>query len=556
MAVEDHSEEHVSGESDGEASHAAPVRAAGGLVWRDGADGGTEVLLVHRPAQDDWTFPKGTCHDGESDEDCALREVEEETGLRCRLGDELPATRYIHRRGRLKRVRYWAMTVIDGTFAPNNEVDETRWCPIAEAAETLTYPKDRAVLQAFSLSRSGAVRGNGTALRTWRPAPSDPADWFSPEELDRARRYQRPLKVLQLVRAGLGLAVLLAFIFGQLGVRLVDGLGVGNWVGALMVVFVALYVANLIYDVPIDAWLDLSYDRRWGLSTQTGKGLAADQVKSLLVSVTLGAALLIPLYAIIRATDWWWLLGWALVVAFSILSGFLFPVVIAPIFNKFAPLDDEALAARIRRVAKASGAAISDVRVADESRRSRRDNAYVAGLGRTRRIVLYDTLLEHPHEVVEQVAAHEIGHWRRRHLARQIPVAAALTLVVFVGLALLERFTWLFERAGLDTELGFGDPASLPLLLLAIQVGFTGVGLVTGWMSRAFERQADLEALDVLRDPDQLIEMHRRLHVKNLADLDPGPVKRIMATHPPPAERMAFAAAWAQHHRHDGRQGS
>jgi STE24 endopeptidase len=82
------------------------------------------------------------------------------------------------------------------------------------------------------------------------------------------------------------------------------------------------------------------------------------------------------------------------------------------------------------------------------------------------------------------------------------------------------------------------------------------VGLITGWMSRAFERQADLEALNVLRDPAQLIEMHRRLHVKNLADLDPGRLKRIMATHPPPAERMAFAATWAHHHRDDDGQGS
>jgi STE24 endopeptidase len=536
--------------------HPAPVRAAGGLVWRRGADGQTEVLLIHRPVQDDWTLPKGTCHDGEADEDCALREVQEETGLRCRLGDELPTVRYVDATGQPKRVRYWAMPAVDGSFAPNEEVDETRWCSVSEAVETLTYPKDREVLHAFIAARPGAARGDGAPLWTWRPTPNDPADWFSAEELDRARRYQRPLKVLQLVRAGLGLTVLLVFIFGQLGGRLTDGLGIGHWAGALVVVFLALNLASLIYDVPLDAWLDLRYDRRWGLSTQTGKGLAADQVKSFLVSMVLGAALLIPLYAIIRATDWWWLLGWALVVAFSIVAGFLFPVVIAPIFNKFAPLDDEALAARIRRVADASGARISDIRVADESRRSRRDNAYVAGLGRTRRIVLYDTLLEHPHEVVEQVAAHEIGHWRLRHLARQIPVAAVLTLAVFAGLALLERFTWVFDRAGLDPELGFGDPASLPLLIFAVQIGFTVVGLITGWMSRAFERQADLEALDVLRDPAQLIEMHRRLHVKNLADLDPGRLKRIMATHPPPAERMAFAATWAHHHRDDDGQGS
>ncbi|MGH9245633.1 MAG: M48 family metallopeptidase [Acidimicrobiales bacterium] len=390
------------------------------------------------------------------------------------------------------------------------------------------------------------MTGARVAPPTWRATPTDPADWFSSDELERARRYQRPLTVLRLGRSGLKLVVVAAFVLGQIGPRLVDGLGGGGWVAGLVVVFLALQLANLAYDVPLDAWVDLVYDRRWGLSTQTGRGLAADEVKSFLVGLVLGTVVLVPLYAVVRATDWWWLWGWALVVAFSVVVGFLFPVVVAPIFNRFSPLEDDTLAARIRAVADRAGAAISAVQVADASRRSRRDNAYVAGLGRTRRIVLFDTLLEHPPEVVEQVVAHEIGHWRLRHIARQLPLAAGLMLIVFAGLRMLEGSEWLLDVAGLDPERGFGDPASLPLLMLASQSGLLVVGLVTRWVSRAFERQADLEALEVLRAPDELIAMHRRLHVKNLADLDPGPLKRIMATHPPAAERMAFAAAWSR----------
>src|SRR5690606_9473969 len=99
----------------------------------------------------------------------------------------------------------------------------------------------------------------------------------------------------------------------------------------------------------------------------------------------LGALLLVPLYALIRATDWWWLVGWLLVAALGVLFGFLFPVVVAPLFNRFDPLQDPDLVARVQRVADASGVRISGVLVADQSRRSRRDNAYVAGLGKTRR---------------------------------------------------------------------------------------------------------------------------------------------------------------------------
>ncbi|MBM3675318.1 MAG: NUDIX hydrolase [Actinobacteria bacterium] len=119
------------------------LRAAGGLVWRRGPDD-TEVLLVHRPRYDDWSLPKGKRDPGESDEDCALREVEEETGVHAAI--EVPAgeVRYLDRRGRPKLVRYWRMTVLGiGSFAPNDEVDEIRWCPLATARELCTYDHDR-----------------------------------------------------------------------------------------------------------------------------------------------------------------------------------------------------------------------------------------------------------------------------------------------------------------------------------------------------------------------------------------------------------------------------
>ncbi|MGH9188106.1 MAG: M48 family metallopeptidase [Acidimicrobiales bacterium] len=382
-------------------------------------------------------------------------------------------------------------------------------------------------------------------LGTWRRTASDPAEWFSAEELDRARDYQRPLTKLRLLRGGWAFALALGFAFGEAGPRLFDALDVTNWVAQLVVYLLALSAVSLVLDVPLDVWVDLVYDRRWGLSTQSARTFVTDQIKSFVLGSVLGALILIPLYAVIRSTDLWWLWGWALVVAFSVLAGFLFPVVIAPIFNRFTPLDDAALAGRVDAVAQRAGVKITGTFVADESRRSRRDNAYVAGLGATRRVVLYDTLLEHPPEVVEQVVAHEIGHWRLHHLRRQIPLAAALALVVFAVLGLAERWDWLVDATGLDPRERFGDPASLPVVALVTQGGFMLTGLVSSWASRAFERQADLEALELLGRPAELIDMHRRLHVKNLADLDPGPLKRLQASHPPAAERMAFAKAWA-----------
>ncbi len=125
------------------------VEAAGGVVWRRTAQGHLKVLLVHRPRYDDWTLPKGKLDPGETARAAALREVEEETGLRCRLGPPLPSVRYTDRQQRAKRVRYWAMEVDGGGFAPNDEVDEVCWLRLGPAAERLTYAHDRPVLEAL-----------------------------------------------------------------------------------------------------------------------------------------------------------------------------------------------------------------------------------------------------------------------------------------------------------------------------------------------------------------------------------------------------------------------
>jgi 8-oxo-(d)GTP phosphatase len=167
-----------------------PIRAAGGVVRRNG-----EILLVHRPKYGDWTFPKGKAKDGESDQECALREVEEETGLRCRLGPELPSTRYRALAGD-KVVRYWEMTPVDGEFTPTTEVDEVRWLPPAKAAGLLSYERDLNVIDALSAPPLLVVRhASAGDSETWegddRLRPLDEKGRRQAEELvERLEPYE------------------------------------------------------------------------------------------------------------------------------------------------------------------------------------------------------------------------------------------------------------------------------------------------------------------------------------------------------------------------------
>ena len=126
------------------------VRAAGGVVLRRPAGGEMQVLLIYRAKREDWTFPKGKVEPGETDEDCALREVAEETGVRCALGESLPSTAYVDRKGRDKTVRYWVMHPVAGEAAPRNEVDAVRWVSLSHAPAALTHARDRAVLEALA----------------------------------------------------------------------------------------------------------------------------------------------------------------------------------------------------------------------------------------------------------------------------------------------------------------------------------------------------------------------------------------------------------------------
>ena len=382
-------------------------------------------------------------------------------------------------------------------------------------------------------------------LRLYRRLPADPRAWFTDDEIARARAYRRPLRRAGLAESLLGLALLVAAVATHAAGRVQRDLGSASWLLQVVGVVSAVVVAGALLGLPFGAWR-LAYERRWGFSRQTTRGWAADRVKELALSLVLLNVAALGFFALVRATRLWWVYAWAGAVVLSVVLVAVAPAVLAPLFNKFRPLEDPWLSERAVELGRRVGVRIRQVLVMDASRRTAKHNAYFTGLGRTKRVVLWDTLLaDYEPSATLAVVAHELGHWRRRHLQRMLALNAAVMLPGLYVLHLLLASAGVQSWAGIR---GPADPAAVPLALLAASVMQALWMPVTLWFSRAWERQADLDALrwsDGDGGFDAFRGMQRDLAVKNLSDLAPSRWAYLLASHPPAAERMALAAAMA-----------
>jgi len=306
--------------------------------------------------------------------------------------------------------------------------------------------------------------------------------------------------------------------------------------------------------------LPLSYlgghrvERRFGLTKQSDRGWLGDQLKGLGLGLVLQVPLTTAAFAVIRRRprDWWALLAGGTVVL-GVVASNLAPVLILPLFNRFEPLPDRAVADRIRALGERAGVPIADVFRMDMSRQTEKPNAFFTGLGNTKRIVLSDTLLDRfTPEEVDGVVAHELGHQVHGDIWRLIGFGGALgTAAAYAAYRLAPP---LVRRSAARTGvLTLGDEASLPLLGLVL----AAIGFVTAPMQAAFgraiERRTDRFALELTRDGAAYAATMERLAAQSLADPDPpAPVVFFLYGHPPIAERIAAARAFAAAHAAPG----
>jgi STE24 endopeptidase len=296
-------------------------------------------------------------------------------------------------------------------------------------------------------------------------------------------------------------------------------------------------VALLMTGWPFDWYAQFRLEEKFGFNTSTPRIWWTDRLKGLLLALVLGYSLLVLVLIVIGWTgERWWLWAWGVLLAFQLLMTVLAPVLIMPWFNKFTPLPEGALRDRLLALAQRTDFRAQSIQVMDGSKRSRHSNAFFTGFGRARKIVLFDTLIQQLTEPeLEAVLAHEIGHYKRKHIPKMLLYSAASSLVTFFVVSILARQEWFYRAFGFEP--GSVTPALLLFGLLSGVVTFWFSPLLH-WWSRKYEYEADAYAAKVMDESRSLIGALRKLNEKNLSNLTPHPVySGFYYSHPAMLER-------------------
>ncbi len=314
-------------------------------------------------------------------------------------------------------------------------------------------------------------------------------------------------------------------------------LGLSDWSMAAWIWVVA--VALTLPSLPIEWYAQFHLEERFGFNKSTPRLWWMDRVKAVLIAAVIGYPLLVLILRLIHWTgDLWWLWAWAAVMAFQWLMLVLAPVLILPLFNKFTPLPEGSLRERLLALALRTGFRAQSIQVMDGSKRSTHSNAFFTGFGKFRKIVLFDTLIQQLKEnELEAVLAHEIGHYKKKHIPKLLAVSAVSSLGGFYVLSLLAEQPWFYGAFGFGME--NRAPALLLFGLLGGLVMFWFSPLVNRW-SRRFEYQADAFAAWAMNNPNPLVTGLRKLSEKNLSNLTPHPLySGFYYSHPTLLEREA-----------------
>ncbi|HEX2787290.1 MAG TPA: M48 family metallopeptidase [Ignavibacteria bacterium] len=367
----------------------------------------------------------------------------------------------------------------------------------------------------------------------------DYSEYQSKEQL--AKKYAKTRRILSLTSTVIFFAVVLILLFTGLS-KNISAIAYeysANDYIALLIFVAIIGIGESIITFPIGFYSDYILEHKYGMSNQTIGGYFKEKLKGLVLGLALGIPLLLLFYYILSNTgDNWWLVFGCILFLFTVIIGQLAPVLIMPLFYKFRPIENENIKSRLIDLCKKTGVMVKGIFVFDMSKNTKKANAAFTGMGKTKRIILGDTLLNNfTEDEIETVFAHEMGHYTRKHIIKLVAVSTILT---FGGLYL----TALLYKSSLSF-FGFTqiyEIAALPLLFLYLSLYSLVTSPITNILSRKFEWEADTYALEVTKNNTAYISALEKLADQNLAEKEPNRfIEFLFHSHPSLSKRIDFA---------------
>ena len=363
------------------------------------------------------------------------------------------------------------------------------------------------------------------------------------DELNKIIRYASDNVRFKLVQTTVIKSLFLFIVISGILPWLADGLTNTNFLLAAGVFFAFIGLIEALAGLPFDYYHSFVIEDRYGFNTKTIKIWISDLIKSSLVTIVLGGLLLSALLLLLKYTGTnWWVWAWAVFLCFQLLVTVLYPTVIAPLFNKFTPLEKNNLKADIEQLAKKEDIEIEGIYQMDASRRTRHTNAYFSGLGKAKRIVLFDSLIQsHSQEEVLSILAHEIGHLKKNHIKKQLIISSIVSLFLFFMASKLITCRVLYESFGFSNTPYYVGLFLVGILWEPVSFFLSPLGMA---ISRKFEREADYYSIEIIKRAKPLSTALKKMAKENLSNLRPHPLYVFFNySHPPLLERIEYLEA-------------
>lgn len=370
--------------------------------------------------------------------------------------------------------------------------------------------------------------------------PAEFESYYDQEKYTKAQEYLRERTKFTVNYATFFTFIQIVFIMAG-GFNFVDkvarSFGFGEIITGLVFAGI-LFLMMALLKIPFSAYSTFVIEEKFGFNKMTAKTFISDLLKSWIIGAVIGAAVFsVIIWFFGSFGTFAWLYALIAVIVFELLITFIYPVVVMPLFNKFTPLEDGELKTSVEEYAKKENFKMKGLFKMDNSKRSTKSNAFFAGFGKFRRIVLFDTLIEkHTVDELTSVLAHEMGHFKLGHIIRQMIFGFVTTAVMFFLLSLFINSLWLFEAFRMDNQSVYAGIIFFGFLYAPISMI---IGIISSRISRKHEFEADAYAVTTYKKPEAMIDALKKLSVDNLSNLHPHPFKVFLEySHPPTLERI------------------